>query len=335
MSSFVLSVLLCLVSAVCYAAAAIVQERVAATGDGGACGPLRSTAWWGAVALTGLGAGLHVLALACGPLSLVQPMGALTIVFALPMAAVFVGRPVGAAGWRGALLATGGLAGLLALTGSSGTESLPGGERPVLAGTVFGAMAVLMLAARWTRGPVVRGVVLATAAGAAFGMGSVFTKAAAEDIAAHETGALVPTLVLTAVLASAGMLLSQASYRGAGLAAPLATVTVVNPVVAAAVGIAALGEAFRYGPWGGLLACLAGVATAAGVVVLTFRGVEAPAGAGVFAGAGESAAAEAGGLPRQAAPVPPSAPQPPSGRGPVTRPGRRCLVSARQGSKVG
>ncbi|MBH1938224.1 DMT family transporter [Streptomyces sp. AV19] len=281
MSSLALSVLLCLVSAVCYAAAAIVQERVAATDDdGGWYGPLRSTPWWGAVALTGLGAGLHVLALAWGPLSLVQPMGALTIVFALPMAALVAHRPVGAAGRRGALLATGGLAGLLALTGPPRTESLAVGERPVLAGAVLAGAALLMLAGRRARRPVVRGVALATAAGVAFGMASVFTKAAAEDLAHGRTGALVPTLGVIAVLASAGMLLSQSSYRGAGLAAPLATVTVVNPVVAAVAGVAVLGEDFRYGVVGGALAGLAGVVAGVGVVLLTFRGVSVPEGRG-------------------------------------------------------
>ncbi|MFF7728711.1 DMT family transporter [Streptomyces sp. NPDC008001] len=269
MSSIALPVLLCLVSAVAYAGAAIVQERVAASAPDGPCGPLRRPGWWGAVALTGLGAGLHVVALAYGPLSLVQPLGALTIVFALPMAALSARRPVGPAGWRGALLATSGLAGLLTLTGPPRAESLGAAQRPVLAAVVLTGAAVLALGARWVRRAVVRGVVLAAAAGAAFGMASVFTKAAAQDWTSHETGALVPTLLTTAFLASAGMLLSQASYRGAGLAAPLATVTIVNPVVAAAVGTAVLGETFRYGVPGGLLALLAGTAATAGVVTLS------------------------------------------------------------------
>ncbi|WP_372410689.1 DMT family transporter [Streptomyces luteireticuli] len=332
MSSLALSVLLCLVSAVCYAAAAIVQERVAAAAPdgGGVYGPLRSAPWWGAVALTGLGAGLHVLALAWGPLSLVQPMGALTIVFALPMAALFARRPVGAAGLRGALLATGGLAGLLALTGPPRTESLSAAERPVLAGAVLAGVALLMLGARRARRPVVRGVALATAAGAAFGMASVFTKAAAEDLA-HGLGAgvLVPTLAVIAVLASAGMLLSQSSYRGAGLAAPLATVTVVNPVVAAAVGVAVLGEDFLYGLPGGVLAGLAGAVAATGVVLLTFRGVSVPEGVGRVPVARDGAGSDS-------APAPAADPEPDPAPGvrprprirPGVRPRGRCLVPA-------
>lgn len=120
MSAFAVSVLLCLVSAVAYAGGAIVQEQVAAGSPNRSYAPLRRAGWWFAVGLNALGALLHVVALAYGPLSLVQPLGALTIVFALPMAAVLVHRRAGAAAWRGAVAATVGLAGLLALTGGEG-----------------------------------------------------------------------------------------------------------------------------------------------------------------------------------------------------------------------
>ncbi|PWS45282.1 hypothetical protein DKT74_09685, partial [Streptomyces sp. ZEA17I] len=123
MSPLALSVLLSLVSAVAYAAGAIVQERVAAHGDNSPYALVRTGVWWVAVVLNGVGAILHVAALAYGPLSLVQPLGALTIVFALPMAALFVGRRAGARAWRGALMATAGLVGLLALTGKIGKHT--------------------------------------------------------------------------------------------------------------------------------------------------------------------------------------------------------------------
>ncbi|MEU7046354.1 DMT family transporter [Streptomyces varsoviensis] len=274
MSPLVLSVLLCVVSAVCYAAGAIVQERVAATGPHGTYAPLAQPRWWGAVVLTGAGAGLHVAALAYGPLSLVQPLGALTIVFALPMGALVVRRRVAAAGWRGAILASAGLAGLMSLTGEARPgESLNTSERPVLAVGALVAAALLVLGARWVRRPVVRGVALAVAAGAVFGMASVFTKTVAEGWADGEALAvLAPSMAAVAVLAVSGLLLSQASYRGAGLAAPLATATVVNPAVAAAVGIAAMGERFRYGLPGELLALVAAAVAAVGVVMLTVEG---------------------------------------------------------------
>ncbi|MFJ1749483.1 DMT family transporter [Streptomyces sp. NPDC088116] len=269
MSALALSVLLSLVSAVAYASGAILQERVAAATPARPYAPLHHGVWWAAVALNGLGAALHVVALAYGPLSLVQPLGALTIVFALPMAALFVGRKAGHTAWRGALMATVGLAGLLALTGGTDSHSLAGGERLILALATFGGVGLIFLAAQLVGRPVVRSVLLAGAAGVAFGIASVFTKTVAVDWASDHPAMQVPSLAVIAVLAAGGLLLSQASYRGAGLAAPLATVTVVNPVVAAAVGLTLFGENFQYGALGTGLALASGLVAAGGLILLT------------------------------------------------------------------
>ncbi|MFI2376746.1 DMT family transporter [Streptomyces sp. NPDC018964] len=271
MSALALSVLLSFVSAVAYAGGAIVQEQVAVSSPGAQqYAPLRRPGWWAAVALNGLGGLLHVVALAYGPLSLVQPLGALTIVFALPMAALFVGRKAGATAWRGAVMATVGLAGLLSLVGASDARSLDTAQRVAAALGTTGAVVALMVAARAVhRHPAVRSILLATASGVAFGMSSVFTKTVAVDWTGGVSAADLPSLAVIGVLATAGMLLSQASYRGAGLAAPLATLTVVNPMVAAAVGITMFGETFRYGTTGTVLALSCGVVAAGGLILLT------------------------------------------------------------------
>ena len=64
MSALALSVLLSLVSAVAYASGAILQERVAMATPARPYAPLHHGVWWAAVALNGLGATLHVVALA-------------------------------------------------------------------------------------------------------------------------------------------------------------------------------------------------------------------------------------------------------------------------------
>ncbi|MFJ5303341.1 DMT family transporter [Streptomyces sp. NPDC088350] len=276
MSALALSIVLSLVSAVAYAGGAIVQERVAVSSPDQEYAPLRRPSWWAAVALNGLGGLLHVVALAYGPLSLVQPLGALTIVFALPMAALFVGRRAGSTAWRGAIMATIGLAGLLSLVGTSDAQSLSTAQRVSVAVFTGAVVATLMIAGRAAhRHPAVRSVLLATASGIAFGMSSVFTKTVAVD---WDSGAVsatdIPFLAVIAVFAVAGLMLSQASYRGAGLAAPLAVLTVVNPVVAAAVGITMFGETFRYGTTGTLLALSAGVVAAGGLILLTTERLE-------------------------------------------------------------
>ncbi|MFJ2017652.1 DMT family transporter [Streptomyces nodosus] len=270
MSALALSVLLSFVSAVAYAGGAIVQEQVAVSSPDRTYAPLRRPAWWAAVVLNGLGGLLHVVALAYGPLSLVQPLGALTIVFALPMAALFVGRRAGATAWRGAVMATVGLAGLLSLVGASDARSLNDAERLLVALATAGGVVALMIAGRAARRhPAVRSVLLAVGSGAAFGMSSVFTKTVAVDWTSGIALTEVPSLTVIGVFATAGILLSQAAYRGAGLAAPLATLTVVNPVLAAAVGLTLFGESFRHGTTGTVLALGCAVVAAGGLILLT------------------------------------------------------------------
>ncbi|MET9157718.1 DMT family transporter [Streptomyces parvulus] len=320
MSALALSVLLSLVSAVAYAGGAIVQEQVAASSSAAQYAPVRRPGWWAAVGLNGLGGLLHVVALALGPLSLVQPLGALTIVFALPMAALFVGRRAGATAWRGALMATVGLAGLLSLVGASDAQSLDTAQR-IGAAVVTGAVVVaLMIAGRAAhRHPAVRSILLATASGIAFGMSSVFTKTVAVDWSGGVSAADLPSMAVIGVLATAGMVLSQASYRGAGLAAPLATLTVVNPVVAAVVGITMFGESFRYGTTGTALALSCGVVAAGGLILLTTERIareSAATGTGAAPAAAESPAPAAG-RPAAGPAASPAGPVSPTGPVPV------------------
>lgn len=308
MNPLLASVLLSLVSAVCYAGAAIVQERVAATTAPGRHALLRCAPWWGSVALNGAGALLHVAALALGPLTVVQPLGVLTIVLVAPMAALLVKRPVRAAAWRGILLVSAGLAVLLLLTGSPGERTLDPRAFYLVAGTAAVATAVLLGGATAGRGrPAVRSAALATASGVSFGTASVGVKALADDWIVQAPAAGAPVAALVAGFAAAGMATSQASYRGGGLAAPLATATVVNPVVAAAAGIMLLGEGFRYGAAGAAAALAAAVVAGYGLVVLVVRGGAQSASAPPAAAPQEAAAPMRVTVP---APAPPAAPAP-------------------------
>ncbi|WP_405452752.1 DMT family transporter [Streptomyces achromogenes] len=304
MSALALSVLLSVVSALAYAGGAIMQEQVAVSSAGSA--PVRRPGWWGALALNGLGGALHVVALAYGPLSLVQPLGALTIVFALPMAALCVGRRAGATAWRGALMATAGLAGLLSLVGSSATHSLTAAQRLAVAPATGAAVAALAFAGLAVhRHPAVRSVLLATASGVAFGMSSVFTKTVAVDWTHGISLGALPSLGVIGAFSVAGVLLSQLSYRHGGLAAPLATLTVVNPVLAAAVGVLMFGETFRHGTAGTVLALGCGVVAAGGLIMLTTERLE-------HAQAQESFGTGPADAPVKPAPASPTAPAAPA-----------------------
>ncbi|NJQ01569.1 DMT family transporter [Streptomyces zingiberis] len=281
MSALLVPVLLSCLSAVVYAGAAVLQERVAAESvpGAGAGAAWRSGRWWISVLLNGAGALLHVAALSTGPLSLVQPLGVLTLVFVLPLAALCGGRRAGRPGWSGALLVSAGLAGLLSLTAARPARLPDGAEQLTLAVVTVGAVAALtgLAVSRAAARPAVRSALLASAAGAAFGVASVFTKVVTANWGTGlPVAAQVPAAAVTAGLAIAGLFAAQAAYQGGGLAAPLATVTVVNPVVAAATGVTLLGEGFRYGATGVALALAAAGVTARGLAVLTARRADGP-----------------------------------------------------------
>ncbi|MEU2116320.1 DMT family transporter [Streptomyces sp. NPDC016459] len=300
----VIAVLLSLVSAAGYALAAVAQSRLAAASPvQGGPGALRSLLthgpWWSAVGLNAAGALAHVAALHYGPLTLVQPLGALTLVAALPLGAYHARRRVTRTEWRGALWTLAGLVGLVAMTGPAAPgEALSLRESLVVAGATMALIAAL--ASSRSHGREGRagargrnGLGHATASGIASGVASALTQTLTAAFARDLPGG-APAWWQTALLAllisgfaSGGLLLSQAAYRG-GLAAPLAVVNLSNPAAAAVIGVALLGETFRAGAWGWLVAAAASLVAARGVVLLTKDG----SGGGQMAGPEDGPSAE-------------------------------------------
>ncbi|WP_426567907.1 hypothetical protein [Streptomyces canus] len=275
MSATVLAVALSLLSAVAYASAAVAQERLASRSPGaGLLRLLGSGAWWASVGLNGGAALLHVVALRYGPLTVVQPLGALTLVAAVPLGARIAGRRVGAAEWRGIAFTLVGLAALLVTASGPAPREVLGVPEAV---AVAGATAALigLVARRGTR----PGLRHATASGVASGVASALTQTvtvAATDRSGSPFGVqVIGVALLVAAFATAGLLLSQTAYRG-GLGAPLAVVTLANPVAAAVIGLALLGERLQGGAAGVLLA-LAGAGLAGRGVVVLSRSAPEPA----------------------------------------------------------
>ncbi|MEU1048568.1 hypothetical protein ABZ400_25890 [Streptomyces sp. NPDC005897] len=261
MNAALVAVLLSLVSACAYAAAAVAQERLASRASGsGALRMLASGVWWWAVALNASAALLHVVALKYGPLTVVQPLGALTLVAAVPLGARLAGRRVSAVEWRGTGLTLLGLGALL-LTASGPAPDDVLSVPEALA--VSGATAALIGALSW---PGARpGLRHATASGIASGVASALTQTVTVAVTDRSGPLLsvqvIGVAVLVAAFATGGLLLSQTAYRG-GLGAPLAVVTLANPVAAAVIGLSLLGERLRGGA-GGVLLALTGAALAA------------------------------------------------------------------------
>ena len=253
------AIVLSTLSAVSYAVTAVVQERLAAAGHRGL------GKWVGAVGLASLGTALHVAALKFGTVGVVQALSTLTLLFAMPVAAVRKHTRISAGAWRDGGLT---VAGLVAFMSMTVAPDRPAVFRDSL-GTLLAAgtavvVSALAVAAWRAASRVVRGVELAGAAGIAFAMSSVYTKAVM-------TRFTIGAVVIVVVLALAGYALNQLSFRGAGVAAPVATASVTNPVVSVVVGVVAFGEGFRFGGLGVAVAVVAGLVAAVGVVGLAKR----------------------------------------------------------------
>ncbi|MFF9349224.1 hypothetical protein [Streptomyces sp. NPDC014734] len=268
MNATVIAVALSLVSAVAYAAAAVAQARLATRTEPGAglLSLLGRGAWWSAVGLNAGGALLHVAALGYGPLMLVQPLGALTLVAAVPLGARAAGRRVTGIEWRGTILTLLGLGALLMAAG--GTVPHETLSLPEALAVGAGTMAVVAGLGRPGARP---GLRHAAASGITSGVASALTQTLTVSVT-DRTGPLFSwRLVVVAVLVSAfalgGLLLAQTAYRG-GLGAPLAVVTLANPVAATVIGLVLLGENLRGGTISLLPALLGAVAAVRGVVLL-------------------------------------------------------------------
>ncbi|MEV0397814.1 DMT family transporter [Polymorphospora rubra] len=268
--ALLISIALAVASAGAYALGAVLQQRLAA-GPAPLLRLMTRRGWWYSVALNGTGGLLHVGALAYGPLSVVQPLGVLTLVLALPIGAFLVGRRVAATHWRGALATVAGLVVLLLLIApASGGESLgTGGAWTVVAVATASVVALCVLAGGTAR-PAVRAVLYATASGVSFAVASALTQTVTRRFTEDgPAGLLSPLSVALAAMATAGLLLSQVAYRGSGLGAPLAVVTLSNPVASAVIGVTMLGEGSVAGMAGALVALAAAALAAHGVVLLS------------------------------------------------------------------
>jgi hypothetical protein len=270
MNGVIVALVLAVLSAVGYAGAAVAQQRVASRTGGGLRRLLAERGWWLAIGLNGVGAALHVVALRFGPLTLVQPLGALTLVAALPLAAFTSSRTVSAREWRGAATTVLGLAGIFALTSPVGDASRELDVSGILAlCAVTGLALLLLVSAARTAGGVAGSLLYATAAGAAYAVSSVLTKTITEAVTDTDALVLLGAAVGGVVaMAMAGLLLSQAAYAHADVAAPTAAITLVNPVVSAAVGLTVLGEKLAAGTLGAALALAFAAIAARGVVTL-------------------------------------------------------------------
>lgn len=274
-SATLAAVVAALTASLCYAVgAALQQQQVSTAATSRLVHPgllwqvVRRPNWLIGLAVMLAGEVLHVLALAWAPVAVVQPIGVTTVLFALPAGALLYRVRPRAREFVAATLTVGGLAALLAgMHVSLAPPSLADDDLALLVPVVAGGLAVLVSLALRAPSPT-RTVLLGCGAGAAFGTTAALTRLLAHRIVSDGAAGLISwaTPVLVAI-AITGLLLEQAAYKSGHLGVAVAGCTVIDPLVAVAVGAYVLHQPASSGH--PVLSVAEALVVVAGVVLLT------------------------------------------------------------------
>ncbi|MEU7467878.1 DMT family transporter [Streptomyces sp. NPDC044984] len=272
-----IAVLASLAAGVCFAVAGVLQQwAAAARPDAEALtarllGRLaRDPLWLCGIGLAVVAYGFQSLALAFGPLSLVQPLIVAELVFAVPLSARLYRLRLGRREWSGTLAVAAGLALALLSARPHGGDPRAAGLLPWLlaVGAVAAVVCGALVAARVLSGPW-RASATALAAGAVMGTQSVLLAATVDRLRHGLPTALAAWQTYALVAASVGgLLLIQSAFQQGPLAASMTVLDATEPVVAVAMGTLLFDETIRTG-WPVSAATLTGLAlVAAGIAAL-------------------------------------------------------------------
>jgi drug/metabolite transporter (DMT)-like permease len=220
------------------------------------------------------GLGLHAVALRDGPLTLVQPLLVIGVIFTLPLRQVLEHRRPGRAeiGWAVALTLGLALFLVLATPADGPVQGADPAPMWVCAAAIALAIASCLVAGRRTTATA-RAMMLGLAAGLLFAVAAALLKETT-SVLSHGAAALFTTWPGYSLVAvgGAGLLLSQLAYRAGPLSVSLPAITAVNPIVSVIIGVAVFDEPFRTAP-GYLLGEVLGLALMAVAAVGLTRSV--------------------------------------------------------------
>lgn len=257
-----LAIGLALVNACCFTAGTWLQYGVAAHTPS-LLAAARRPRWLAGLALLATGAACQVVALSVAPVTVVEPAGVLGIVLTVLFGLRVRGERLQ---WRTACALAAILvgAGSFAVLAALNTVPAPIGARSlVLAGAgVAGVVAVCLLVGGALDGRA-RCLVMGVGGGTAYGSTSTFVRASTEQFAADGISlGLLGTLTGLGAMVLTGFWLVQRAHADGPPETTVANLTVMDPLVAVAIGVGLLGEA------PGLTAPIAGLALVAAVIAV-------------------------------------------------------------------
>lgn len=210
---------------------------------------LTSRRWILGTALLATGFGFHALALHEGPLTLVQPILIVGVLFALPASRHVGGPPLRATDlrWAGLLVAALAVFLITATPSHQGTHGIDSG--PAVATVGLGAIGIVTCVVLARRRPQEQtALLLGVAAGIALAGSAALIKAST-DVLVRGVIPLLTSWDLYALIAvgAGALLLSQLAYRAGPMIASLPAVNTANPLMSVVIGTAVFDERFRTG----------------------------------------------------------------------------------------
>jgi drug/metabolite transporter (DMT)-like permease len=246
-----MAVVVALLSALAYAGASVLQQRAArevpeehALRVGLLWRLVRRPMWLLGTALDWTGFGLQALALGLGSLLVVEPILCTGLLFALPVGVHWSGRRLSRRDWIAAVGLTVALAVFLIVGAPTSGQDFASDRAWIIAGAILGpVIAVATVASMRVRGTA-RAVLLALATAMLYAVTAVITKAAV-TLLGEGIGHLLTSweLYVGIVAGFLGLVLNQSAFQAGELRASLPILTVVEPVVAAILGVTMLHEA--------------------------------------------------------------------------------------------
>ncbi|MCF6521998.1 DMT family transporter [Streptomyces sp. JJ36] len=229
----------------------------------------RQPVWLTGIGLAVLAYVFQGVALAHGPLSLVQPLIVTELIFAIPLSARLHRMRLGRREWLGVGAVTVGLTAALYAAQPQGGDPRAGTTGWLLSLSVMGGLVLTVLAASRHVGEAPRASLLALAGGLVMGTQSVLLDATI-DLLDEGPGVLFTAWQTYLMVAASitGLLLIQSAFQAGPLAASVPVFDAAEPAVAIGFGIGLFGESVQTG-WVALPVAAVGVALLfAGIVLL-------------------------------------------------------------------
>jgi drug/metabolite transporter (DMT)-like permease len=222
----------------------------------------------GACLITGFG--LQALALAYGPVALVQPIVVTELAFAIPFGILRRHRRAGPREWAGIAAVITGISIFLLMASPSNGIQEPSSEDWLASLVPVGAVAsVAVILGAAQKGPK-RAMFLGAAAGLSFGVLAVLTKAVTHLLSTDLSRAFVTWQVYAAIgVGISALVVSQSAYQAGPLAYSMPFVGVLEPLVAVVIGDTVLGEQVRLSPGHFSAELIAAAIACFGIVLLT------------------------------------------------------------------